>query len=232
MYYSVSEAVSEVIDEMHFLSLPLREDLINYSALARFIKPIVDEKIGGEAGLEAITMALRKKALDFSAMEMPEVFEALRNAQVFLITGMSLARISRNEDNQKKLMEFQQKTPWDSGEQFSIIQQNEEISIIAPAKRLEDISAAIGGQNILSSSKDLAVATLIFPEKYLECIGCIELIGKQFSDLNVSIAEIFSSHAKISVAFNEAHAAKVYEKLSKVIKASASAAEMKLTNKT
>ncbi|HIH19914.1 TPA: hypothetical protein HA244_01460 [Candidatus Micrarchaeota archaeon] len=224
--YSVQEAVSETIDEMHFLHLPLQEDLINYSALARFIKPAVERKTGEEVGLEAIIMTLRKKSAEFGSKRRLDVFEAFKNAQVFLTTGMSLVRIAKTPETRKKLLEFQEKAYAMPGEQMFFIQQNEEISAIAPSKRIGELLSELGGQHVLSKSPKLALVTLIFSEKHLDAVGCIEQVGRQFADLNVSIAEIFSSHAKISAAFDETQAARVYEKFSKAIASSGEIAEM------
>ena len=114
--YNVSDAVLEVVSGMYFLRMPMQEELINYSALARFIKPMVEKRVGGEVGVEAITMALRKASAAPHANPMG-VFLAFKDAKVVLRTGLVLMRFSRSEELNKKLIEFQKKTDWSRGEQ-------------------------------------------------------------------------------------------------------------------
>ena len=97
----MSDAVLEVVSGMYFLRMPMQEELINYSALARFIKPMVEKRVGGEVGVEAITMALRKASAAPHANPMG-VFLAFKDAKVVLRTGLVLMRFSRSEELNKK----------------------------------------------------------------------------------------------------------------------------------
>jgi len=227
--YNVSDAVLEVVSGMYFLRMPMQEELINYSALARFIKPMVEKRVGGEVGVEAITMALRKASAAPHANPMG-VFLAFKDAKVVLRTGLVLMRFSRSEELNKKLIEFQKKTDWSRGEQFWLIQQSDEISAIVPAKYGKDLEELAAQGQCLSKYSHAALVMLLFPEKYLDTVGVIEFIGRQFADVGAGIIEIFSSHAKIGLLIDEKQAPAVYEKLSKAIKTSGEVADLKNTH--
>ena len=226
--YNVSEAVSEVIAGMCFLRLPMQEELINYSALARFIKPMVEKRVGSKVGIEAITMALRK-ASSVPRADFLGVFEAMKDAKIVLQPGLVLMRFSRTDELNKKLVEFRKKIDWAGGEQMWLIEQSEEISAIAPVKHERELVALAPKGEVLSKYSGMALATLFFHEKHLDTVGVIEFIGRQFADAGVSISEIFSSHAKIGLLFDEKRAPAVYEKLSNAIKTSGEMADLKIT---
>ena len=187
---------------------------------------MVEKRVGEEVGIEAITMALRKSD-SFFQKNSPSLFECFSEVRIVLRTGLVLMRFSRTDELHKKLIEFQKKIDWTSGEQVWLIQQSDEISVIVPLRREEELVSLAGKEAILSKYHDAALVTLLFQEKFLDTVGVIACIGNQFSDVGVSIIEMFSSHAKVSVLFDESKSPLVYEKLSKAIKTSGEIANLK-----
>ncbi|MEM4254764.1 MAG: hypothetical protein QXR53_00345 [Candidatus Norongarragalinales archaeon] len=218
MDYSVSDAVSEVLSEMHFLRFSLQEDLLNYSALARFLQPFVEAKVGGEAGQDAIVLAVKKyrESLPKDAFH---VFKILAQTKIFLRTGMSLIHFSRTYALHKKLIDFQHNIDWASGEKMYLLQRSEEISVVALSKYERDL-LALGKGQVLKDYSNLALVTVHLPKEQFDSFGVLEYLARQFSDLGVSIKEVFSSHDKVSFLFEGSKASQVYEKLSNAVKAS------------
>lgn len=219
MDYTVSDAVKELVSEMHFLRFPLQEDLINYSALARFLKPMVESRVGEEVSLDAIVMALKKNS-EILHSEPFHVFETLVKTKFFLRTGISLLHFHRTEELYQKLIEFQHHIDWSSGEKMYLLQRSDELSVIALSKYESELLALSGKSNLIKKYSGMALVTLQFPEEYFDSSGILEYLSRQFSDLGVSITEIFTSHDKLSIVFEEDKASAVYEKLTNTVKTS------------
>jgi len=216
---SVSEAVFELLSEMHFLRFPLQEDLVNYSALARFLKPFVEKRVAGGAGEDAIILAVKKYGETLAKKEPFHVFKTLAGTKLFLRTSMSLIHFGRTDVLHKKLIDFQQRIDWASGEKMYLLQRSEEISVVSMSKYEQDL-VSLAPSQVLQKYSMLALVTLHFPSEQFDSYGVLEHISRQFSDLGVSVKEVFSSHDKLSLLFDEKNASAVYAKLSKVISTS------------
>ncbi|MFH1056621.1 MAG: hypothetical protein V1717_02385 [Candidatus Micrarchaeota archaeon] len=225
MEYNISDAVEEIVLEMHFLRFAFKEDLINYSALARFIKPLVEERVGEHVGLDAIVMALKKHSPSLSSQPF-NIFGVFKEARLLLRTGVCLIHFERTEELHKKLVEFQRNIDWAAGEKLYLLQRSEEISIVALSKYEGGLLSLAAPGQVLKKYSNLAVVTVQFPEEYFDTYGVFEYLANQFTDVGVSIKEVFSSHDKVSLVFDEDKASLVYEKLSKAVEASRQLSEL------
>lgn len=216
---SVSEAVFELLSEMHFLRFSLQADLVNYSALARFLKPFVEKRVSGGAGEDAIILAVKKYGDSLAKNEPFPVFKTLAGTRFFLRTGMSLIHFGRTDVLHKKLIDFQQRIDWASGEKMYLLQRSEEISVVALSKYEQDLVSLAPAQ-VLQKYSLLALVTMHFPSDQFDTYGVLEYIARQFGDLGVSVKEVFSSHDKLSLLFDEKNASAVYAKLSNSVKTS------------
>ncbi len=215
--YSVSDAVVEVLSEMHFLTFPLQEDLVNYSALARYLKPLVEKRVGEEVGPDAIILAIKKYRE--SLPEVPfHVFAILAEAKLFLRTGISLIHFERSDALYQRLVDFQHNIDWAAGEKMYLLERSEELSVVVLSKYEKDLLALAKSEKVLKKFSNLALVTMILPPSHIESYGILEYIARQFSDLGVSVKELFTSYEKFSLVFDEKNSSEVYEKLSNAVK--------------
>jgi len=214
--YSVSDAVAEVLSEMHFLRFALQEDLLNYSALARFLKPFVETRVGAGVGPDAIILAI-KKYQESLPKEAFRVFKILSEMKFFLRTGMTLIHFRRNDVLYQKLVDFQHKIDWAAGEKMYVLERSEELSVVVLSKYEKDL-VALQPNAVIQHYSRLALVTVLFPDEHFDSYGLLEYIARQFSDLGVSVKEVFSSHDKLSFLFEERKASLAYEKLSNAVK--------------
>lgn len=230
MGYSISDAVSEVLGELHPLEYAFKHGLVNYSALGRFIKPAVEKRMKGESvGLDAIIMAIRRNA-DVLEREAPadsaDLYEILSECKLVLRTGMVNVHFDRSEELFAKLVKLEERIDWASGEKMYVLQRTDELSVISMSKYLPDLLELVpDGKQVLEKQENLALLTVSFPLAALYTPGFIEFLSHQFSALGVSILGVFSSYSKISFLFDEAEAASVYEKLTTSLKHSKEFAE-------
>ncbi|NUN11625.1 hypothetical protein HUU53_03185 [Candidatus Micrarchaeota archaeon] len=218
MAYSVSDAVIEVMQQMQPLKYAFDLDLVNYSALARRIQPIVSQKLGEEVSLDAIIMAIRRNATNFwPKRQKQEVFSVFSQTKLELRTGLVLIHLKRTPENYEKLAHLEKKLNWGEGGKMYVIQRSEELSIVALASIEKELIEGVGRDCVLFTRENLALITLTLPSQNTEVAGVLETISHSFSLLGVSILLYFTSFQKSSFLFDETKASAVYEKFSRLI---------------
>ncbi|NYZ77876.1 hypothetical protein H0N96_00550 [Candidatus Micrarchaeota archaeon] len=230
MNYSVSDAVSEVLSEMHFLQQPFKLGIVNYSALARVIKPLVEQKTGEEAGLDAIIMAIRRNIeLLGKQDETKGVYSLLGECTLSLRTGMVCIHFKRTNELYKKVVEFEHNVNWLSGERIYVNQRTDEISVMTLSRFLPKFLEMIQDDpsQLLGKQESLAMLTIRFPSSVLYTHGFLHLLTSQFETLGINITAVFSSYSRLSFVCDEADAPAVYDRIAKVIRDSKKMEEMK-----
>jgi len=213
---------------MHFLQEPFKLGIVNYSALARVIKPLVEQKTGGEAGLDAIIMAIRRNT-EFLVKEDYSVYSLLGECTLSLRTGMDCIHFKRSNELYQKVAEFERTINWLSGERIYVNQRTDEISIITLSRFLPKLLELIkdDSSQLLGKQEGMAMLTIRFPPRGIETRGFLHLLTSQFEALGINITAVFSSYSRLSFVCNEADAPAVYERIAKLIRDSKKMVEMK-----
>ena len=230
MNYSVSDAVSEVLSEMYFLQQPFKLGIVNYSALARVIKPLVEQKTGEEAGLDAIIMAIRRNIeLLVKQGESKDVYSLLGECTLSLRTGMVCVHFKRSNELYQKVVEFEHTINWLSGERIYVNQRTDEISIMTLSRFIPKLLEMIKNDpsQLLAKQESMAMLTIRFPPSVLDTHGFLHLLTSQFEALGININAVFSSYSRLSFVCNEADAPAVYDRIAKLIRDSKKMVEMK-----
>lgn len=219
-YYGISDAIDEILEEMHFLRMAFQHDLINYSALARLIKPLVIERIGtDDVSLDAIIMGIRRNADRFSK-EKVNPLKYISECQVDIRSGMVWVNFKRTEEFFRKIVELEKSIDYVAGEKMYIIQRTDEISVISMARFLPALKALAKDDEslIIDCRENLALATIQVPKGMVYEYGLLGFFARQFEYLGVSIFSVFSSFTKLSFLFEENDAPSMYERLNNAIK--------------
>ena len=226
MSLNVFEAVGEIVAGLHSIDFALEHDLVNLSALARFIQPMVADKVGFDVGQDAIVIALRKVASEQS-FPGSAVFDFLKGGKLVLRTGLSALYFRRSEELYRKLIDFQQNIDWSAGEKMYILQRSEELSVVVISRHADEVVSFSSPVELLARRDNLAMLTVSPSTGGLEAFGVVEFLARQFTDCGVSIVEVFSSLTKISFIFPEEKASEVYERVSNAIETSGKVTEKK-----
>ena len=231
MVLGVSDAVVEVIDTMYFLKSAMRLDLINYSALARIIKPLVEEKVGGEVELETIIMAIRRNVHVFTRQAAPSIFQILKDTKVELKTGVAFVKIKNRPGIYEQVIDVVKDLNREQAENSYVVQRVDEISIILPEellKKIEQLPAVKKEKEAVEVRTELAMITIHMPTAHLDVPGIYGLVTTQLADLGIALAAIVSSFTRVSLVCKEEDAPMAYEKINKLIHESKTIARMKL----
>lgn len=201
---------------MHSLHYALRNDLVNFSALARYLKPYVQERLGKKAvSDDAVIMAAKRfSKTAFDAQKSAEVEEALARSALLVRQRMINIFYVRSSKLYQKLADFAAKNVrWEMGEKLYIIQRTEEISVIGSHKFLPELLRLAPEKQIIAFEEHLTLLTVVHDLDTLHIPGVFLHLLQKLEGLN--IVGIFSTYHMLSMLFTEEEAPKAYERLNR-----------------
>ena len=219
MAQGISKAVRETLGTMAYLHFAFEHQIANESALAKLIKPRVEEKLGRPVSNGAVIAAVRRALLTYKpAQREKNFFELLKSSKLFIRTGMVEAHFKRTQKTLEKLAVLGKKINWIQGEKMYVLQRTEELTIIADEMHLTDILACAPKTGLLSLSKDRAVITIVYdPYYFAESFGGLHFYTGQFAMLGIGIYLIFSTYSATSFVIKEKDAARAYKYISNAL---------------
>lgn len=222
MVYSVSDAVREVLGELTFLRASIDYDLLNYSAVARFILPVVSEKMG-EASLDAVAVAVRRHIqLRPANFKSPKLLESVRGCKIILRSDMCLLVIKQWPEVEflKQIEQILPEVDFKAGEKFYVIARSNELVILCNSRFLPVIESRINSPAKLSVKVvNLSIITVDVQQMNFEVPGLLQFFAQQFEIAGINIEDVFSTRGKITFVFAQRDAAKAYERVSAAIDA-------------
>ncbi len=220
-YFSVSEAIEEIMDGMVFVKSGLKRDLINYSALARMIKPLVDKKMNSDVSLDTIIMAIRRNAESLSDDVLSkQLYACISDCKIAMQTDMFCVHFKRTKDLFKKIIEIEFTLDYSIGERMYVTQRTDEITVVCTSSYLQQLLDLVKDDPsmVIERREKLALATVQFNYSGVYTPGLLHFFTSNFDRLGVNLFGCFSSFSKISFLFDEKDAPLVFEGLSKTIK--------------
>ncbi|VVB68064.1 Uncharacterised protein [Candidatus Norongarragalina meridionalis] len=220
MGYSVMDAVSEILAEMHYLRPAFKYDLINYSALARMIQPMVAERMKEDVGLDAIIIAIRRY-VHTGAFDMDEknIYRIVKDLKPILRTDMCYITFHRSDEIYRALIELERSVDRIAGEKMYINQRSDEISVVAMSRFLPKLLEITKGDNkkIKHKAEGLALLTLLEPPEGVYVPGVTAFVSGQLASIGVNMVCDFTSYSYLSFLIDERDAAAAYDKINSSI---------------
>lgn len=216
---SVSNNVGKIIDKMTFLHTAIKRDLVNYSALAREIKPIIEQELGVQISDDSLIMAVRRycivKRKDTSETDISTI---LANCSIIVRTGMIMYNTKSSEEIFHKLLK-DIKVNWSTGERRYLIQRSDQLTMITNSKFESSIKKIIDLEpgKLIANYKDLSLITINFPPAGLDNPGLLANTSSLLAENKINIKCVFSTYSGLSYLIMDNQAAKAYSTLHEVI---------------
>ena len=216
MAKSVSKAVKEILSNLAYLHFAFENRLANETAVAKFIKPRVEEKLDFQTSLGSIIAAVRRYLLTFSpAKKEQNFFELLKSSKLFLRTAVVEVHLKRTRKALENLSELEKEIRWARGERMYLLFRTNEITIIADKSHLKEIISCAPKKDLLSFNTDRAIITILYdPYYFAESFGGLNFYTGQFAFFGIGIYLIFSTYSATSFVIHEKDAASALKNLS------------------
>lgn len=223
MVYSISDAVKEVLEELTFLRAAVDYDLLNYSAVARFLQPVISSKVSGEVSIEAIAIAVRRYVESArSQLKQSKLLDTVRGAKIILRTDMCMLELRQWQDSNffDKLREIFREVDFKAGEKFYLLTRSATAFVICNSRFLPVIeAAALPPVRVSWKEQNLSTITINVQQANFDIPGLLEFFTQQFEMSGINIIDVFTTRGKMSFIFHQKDAARAYERVSAALEA-------------
>ncbi len=209
---TISESVEKVISRSRYLSEAISKGIINFSALARYIRPEIEQMTHKDVSEAALIMALNRLAVHIKPhYKSNEIFEAAPDMMVRSnlaeITVTNTKTLSDTSPHLLKLIDSH-------GKYFLTITEGVyETTIIVSKDLKDDIKQILKDETIIAEISNLSSITIRLPETSIHTPGIFYFFIKSLAWEGINIIEIVSAHLELTLVFDERDVNKAFSVL-------------------
>lgn len=196
---TVPQLVESIIRSSPILSESVEEGLVNYSSLARKLKPEIEAKLYKEVTLGSIIMALKRLKINEPAGR-NELRTALSNITDLSVRSNLISLTFTNSSslfgNQATLLDFAAKTP---NSFITISHGIYETTIFVSRNLSEKALAVFQNESLKLKTEDLSSVTLILPENAIDTPGIHFSVFKKLFSRGINVFETASSFTELTI---------------------------------
>jgi hypothetical protein len=202
--HSVGKITEEIINRSPFLREAMTENLINISALARKIKPEIEEIYGSEIKEGAIVMAIKRMTPGLYHRLNIKIVNIMGDLGDFLVRSNLEDFTFENSDSLKnKQAELIQLLESENNSFYTISKGVTETSIVTNTSFTERLMSVMRQEKLKSHTKNLASITVQLPSVNTEIYGLYYYILKHLAWEGLNIVEIVSTANEFTIIFNQ-----------------------------
>ena len=188
------------------LEAALELRVANFSRLARAIQPLVQKKRMEKVGLGAIVMALRRLKVPKTKFDGEIIVDSL-------VVNSDLIEFvfSHSEDFLKKYARFAKAvSEHERQEYISLVNGPMKSALIVSSILARDVARYFAGERQIARLEKLSAITLLFDKETPRQPGIFYPILRALAWEKVSFTEIASSHAELSLFFEDRYLEKAF----------------------
>jgi hypothetical protein len=214
---SIGKVTEDLINRSPFLREAMTDDLINISALARKLKPEIEEMVGKEVKEGAIVMAIKRMTPGLYHRLNVKITKVMGDLGDFLVRSNLSDYTFENSDTLKnKQAELVQEINKDTDSFFALCKGVTETTFVVSAQKSEVIERIFKNEKLKSSTKDLASVTVKLPMINTEIYGIYYYILKHLAWEGINIVEIVSTSNEFTVVVKQDDVDKAFKILMQI----------------
>ena len=201
---SISKVTEDLINRSPFLREAMTDDLINISALARKLKPEIEDIIGKEVKEGAIVMAIKRMTPGLYHRLNVKITNVMGDLGDFLVrSNLSDFTYENSESLKSKQTELVQEINKENDSFFTLCKGVTETTFIVSSAKTDIIERLFKGERLKSHTKDLASVTVKLPSVNTEIYGIYYYILKHLAWEGINIIEIVSTSNEFTVVVKQ-----------------------------
>ncbi len=214
---SITNAVKEVVNNDLSFQDSLQRDYCNISALARIIKPQVDQLLSGKnTSIESIITALKRSRRDYDVPEKP-IASILAGSTISVRTDV--AKVSA-EKSKKTIEKVAKAMTQNVGNFISVSESIMSITLVFDDALLDEVKAMFAYDDILEIEDDLAAIIVHSPEEIIKTPGCAIAFYNQLARRHINIEDTVSCYTDTIVLVKMEQVGKAFNALTDLISGS------------
>jgi aspartokinase len=191
----------------------LQRDYCNISALARIIKPELDQMLNKNTSLESIITALKRSKHDYNVAEKP-IAGILAASTITVNTDV--AKVSARK-SKKTIEKVAKAMTQNAGNFISISESIMSITLVFDDVLLQDVKAMFTNDDILEMENDLAAIIVHSPEEIIKTPGCAITFYNQLARRHINIEDTVSCYTDTIVLVRMEQVGKAFNALTDLI---------------
>lgn len=214
---SIGKITEDLINRSPFLREAMTDDLINISALARKLKPEIEETVGKEVKEGAIVMAIKRMSPGLYHRLNVKITNVMGELGDFLVrSNLTDFTFENSESIKLKQTELIQEINKENDSFFTICKGVTETTFIVSSQHTSKIERIFSQEKLKSNTKDLASVTVKLPQINREIYGIYYYILKHLAWEGINIVEIVSTSNEFTIVVKQDDVDKAFKILMQI----------------
>lgn len=188
MVNSVSKTIQHLIDNDLSLQDALKRDYANYSAIARILKPKVEETLGRKVKLESLITSVKRAKANYKSRE-ENITRIIAESVIHLRTDVAKVSVEKTKRNLEMVRKVLTNFP---GEFLQVLEGVSAITLIFDQKLFDNVYPIFRKEDILDESQNLSAIVVQSPREIIDTPGCAIAFYNPVSRSHINIEETMS----------------------------------------
>jgi aspartokinase len=213
---TVSHVVNKIINDNIYLQEAISRKIASHGAVAKQIKPIVEEELRREVTHFAIVAAIRRYSENVNVRFKDIKFNA-NASEVNLKTNVIDINVLRTPSLFDKLKRIYDIIKFEKGDILHIIYGRNSATIVTNERYKEQICNFLQNEKIFDIKEKLVSLSFTIGKDLVKTPGVLFLLARNFAWENINIIEVISIDLEITFIVNERDAVRGYNALERLI---------------
>jgi hypothetical protein len=188
MVNSISKIVQNLIDGDLSLQDALQRDYGNYSAIARMLKPKVEEILGRHVNIESLITSVKRAKRGYKPLR-GRMTKVVAGSVINIRTDVAKVSVEKTKRNLEKI----RKTLVDFPEEFfQVIEGMSAITLVFDQKLFDEIRSMFREKDVLDKKQNLATIIIRSPDEIIDTPGCVLAFYNTVSRRHINMEETMS----------------------------------------
>jgi len=213
---SINRAVEDLLNAKPFIQDMFKIDVVNYSGLARYLLPTLQQDLDKEnINLEAVIMAVKRYAEKVRGEPASDkVLSVLSKCDLRLKGDLVDITLNKTVENYSVAMAVYDKIDWNRGDIIHVYQSLAEIAILLDNKNKKYLKKI----EPVHIEENLAMITLKTPPEMVEVAGFVYYLLGLLSNEGINLIDVISTFTELNFVVKEEDGAETYNVLFSSIK--------------
>jgi aspartokinase len=209
---SISGTVKGIMNNDLYFQDSLQRDYCNITALARLIKPQIDQILDRNINIESIVTAVKRSKNIYNAPKIPTA-SVLASSKINVKTDVAKLSIGKS----KKTIEKVAKALQNIDNFISVSESILSITFVFDDALLDKVKAMFSNYEILEIEEDLAAIMVHSPEEIIKTPGCAIAFYNQLAYRHINIEDTVSCYTDTIVLVKMSDVGKAFNALTDLI---------------
>ncbi|PIY68850.1 hypothetical protein COY90_03750 [Candidatus Roizmanbacteria bacterium CG_4_10_14_0_8_um_filter_39_9] len=198
---TIGELVNEYLRNHPFVEQAMEDELINYSSLARQIRPLFEKKLMKRIEVSAVGMALRRSAR--SLQKRKQVYPVVRPEELIVRSGIVEYTFEKSETISTAVASFLHSIAREK-KYFSVVTEGVfEVAVIM-SKQYEDIAKNMFKKEVvIARQQNISAITLRLPTNNVVIPGVYNRFLQKLAWENINIVDVVSTLTEFTILLSE-----------------------------